>query len=158
MTERRLACTEVDELLVPFLDGELPADEHAAVRTHLEACPACRRLAERRRMTYALLGELSEAPAAPSIWPEVVARTHRIGVRQRVIRRVAVAAALVFSLALAHLGYRYSRASAPDPDLLANLPVVEQYASLSEVGGEGLSEDLDIVQAVVELAQETEDF
>jgi anti-sigma factor RsiW len=158
MMERHLTCAEVDELLVPYMDGELALAEHAAVAAHMAACPACRRVERQHRRAWTLLEELPAAPTAPSVWPEVVARTHRIGARVRLVRRIAVAAALVFSVALVHFGYQRFTATAPDPHLLANLPVVEQYASLCDAGGEGLSEDLDIVQAVVELAQETEDF
>ncbi len=160
MMERRCLCAECAELLVPYLDGELPPDEAAAVAAHLAVCPACSRAADEHRRAWALLADLPGVAGAESIWPRVIARTHRIAVRARVLRRVAAAAA-AFAAAVTLFYFvsgRDNSAALPDPDLLVHLPVVEQYASLSDAGGEGLGEDLDIVQAVFELAQETEDF
>ena len=37
----RMDCTEVQDLLPPYVDDELPADERRAVAGHLAACPAC---------------------------------------------------------------------------------------------------------------------
>ncbi len=38
----RMDCGEVRELLQAYEDGELPADERAAIAGHLEGCPDCR--------------------------------------------------------------------------------------------------------------------
>ncbi|MBP7750254.1 MAG: zf-HC2 domain-containing protein [Planctomycetes bacterium] len=158
--ERTGLCAECAELLVPYIDGELPPEEAAAVAAHLAVCPACSRAADEHRRAWALLADLPGAPAVDSLWPRVAARSRRIAARARVLRRVAAAAAALaaaFTLFYFVSG-RDNSAALPDPDLLVHLPVVEQYASLDEAGGEWLGEDLDLVQAVFELTQEIEDF
>ena len=36
-------CSKCEEMLQPFLDRELTADEHATAKRHLDACEYCRR-------------------------------------------------------------------------------------------------------------------
>ena len=53
------------EELMASLDGEVAADRHREIRTHLEACAACSALAEQLRLpTAALAGWSVEAPPA----------------------------------------------------------------------------------------------
>jgi anti-sigma factor RsiW len=44
-----MKCADCVEVLTPFIDGELPADEAAEVREHLQSCAACTR--EHRRLS-----------------------------------------------------------------------------------------------------------
>jgi anti-sigma factor RsiW len=53
-----------------YLDGELAADERAAVEAHLAACAACRTELERFRATLGQLGGL-RARAPGSLLPDV---------------------------------------------------------------------------------------
>ena len=39
-------CSRIEELLAPYLEGDLPADERRAVDAHLESCAECRRSLE----------------------------------------------------------------------------------------------------------------
>lgn len=41
-----MTCWRVENLLVPFLEGELPEAERAAVEGHIEQCDACREMAD----------------------------------------------------------------------------------------------------------------
>lgn len=40
-------CWRIENLIVPFLEGELPAPEESAIAGHLEICPPCAALVER---------------------------------------------------------------------------------------------------------------
>ena len=44
-----MQCSELDPLVVPFVDGEVAAAEDADVRAHLAACPPCRARVEAER-------------------------------------------------------------------------------------------------------------
>lgn len=52
---------EARRLLSPLLDGEVPPRKEAALRAHLERCPACRRI---RRQLEAAEGLLRGLPAS----------------------------------------------------------------------------------------------
>lgn len=57
---RDLTCTEVVELVTDHLEGVLPADERAAMETHLGSCEGCRIVLEEARDTIRLTGMLTE--------------------------------------------------------------------------------------------------
>jgi anti-sigma factor RsiW len=75
-------CRRTIELLAPYVDRKLEADEHAAVDRHLEACPPCRRIAERERGGRLVLqhesARLRAEPLPPGLRPrcEALARQH----------------------------------------------------------------------------------
>jgi anti-sigma factor RsiW len=56
-----MECAEVAERLWEYLDGELPAEEAAAVGRHLAGCAACR---PRCRRDRAFLARLAAARPA----------------------------------------------------------------------------------------------
>lgn len=53
-----MVCEQVRNELSAYLDGELALPEAAAVRDHVDACPACREVLEELRATIGLLGGL----------------------------------------------------------------------------------------------------
>jgi anti-sigma factor RsiW len=53
-----LTCQEVVELVTEYLEGTLPASEHARFEAHLAACEGCTRYLEQMRATLRTLGAL----------------------------------------------------------------------------------------------------
>ncbi len=51
-------CNEVQELLPVYIEASLASAEAASVRTHLSACPACRREEQLLSLTWNALGAL----------------------------------------------------------------------------------------------------
>jgi predicted anti-sigma-YlaC factor YlaD len=147
------ACQGVQYLIVPYLDGELEPEDALRVEEHLERCPECRRnLAEHRSLTR-LLGELPESPTR-SVALTVFARLEKTRFRRQVARWTSWAAAIAVSVSAAWFCYR-TYVIAPEQELIENLGVVEEIASLATVGGADLASDLEIVHVVYELSQET---
>ena len=60
-------CAECRQMLSPFEAGELDATAVQLVRSHVAACPACRRLLAALRATDVLLEELPDEPPARSL-------------------------------------------------------------------------------------------
>jgi anti-sigma factor RsiW len=61
-SEARLTCGEVERMVDPWLDGEFDGHDQAELLRHLEACPGCRALSDRRGRERALLrAKLREA-------------------------------------------------------------------------------------------------
>jgi anti-sigma factor RsiW len=142
----------MEDLLIPFLDGELTPEEARCVKEHLAGCQACARVLEEHRRLFGLLLELPEAPRARG-GDRAVAARRVAGVRKAATRWVAAAAAVLLALTLLWFGYRTSVTEA-DGEPIPDLPVVEEIVSLYEVGGEDLVKDIEIVHAVFELSQE----
>lgn len=89
-----MKCSEFDNQVQDWLDGELNADQAAALQAHAEACPACRaRAGEFRALRAALAG--MPAPALSSERAERLLKTARP--RRRM--HPALAAAAAFALA-----------------------------------------------------------
>ena len=56
-------CEKYMELMSQMLDGELPAEQAEALRTHIETCPECRQVyGAFQNVSEALSGELTEPP------------------------------------------------------------------------------------------------
>lgn len=90
--DRDPTCAAAQEVLVEYLDGELPQAAAEQVRSHLAGCPACRRQAGRLDRSLALLVDTWPAimEAAERHAPQRAARS-RVG-RPRTWRLTAVAA------------------------------------------------------------------
>lgn len=143
-------CKRIKDELVAYLDGELGESAAAAVRGHLERCPACKLDLERLSAAGSILGEIRDIePSA-----DFTARTMRRALdapqlrvsRSALMRRLvpAVAAAVV----LVALGLWLLSPSGPesteslDPvemeiveniDILENLELLEDLDLLSEL-------------------------
>src|SRR5215212_11387162 len=48
-------CQEIDPLVTPFVDGELPESERRLVEDHLSACPPCHSRVAAERTVHALI-------------------------------------------------------------------------------------------------------
>jgi anti-sigma factor (TIGR02949 family) len=57
VADRIKDCGDLDERLTPFVDGEAPPADRAAVGAHLAACPPCRRHADEERHARDLVRE-----------------------------------------------------------------------------------------------------
>ncbi len=55
-------CTRVQECFIDYQDGTLPADESAALRTHLASCPTCQREWSALQEMSRKLDALAESP------------------------------------------------------------------------------------------------
>jgi predicted anti-sigma-YlaC factor YlaD len=60
------ACTRIQELLSEELDGDLTAALRGELGSHLEACPACRRL---RDALHEVVSTLRREPVPEPSWP-----------------------------------------------------------------------------------------
>ena len=54
-----LSCREIVELVTDYLEGDLDADNNAALEAHLDVCPGCQRYVEQIRETVTTLGDVS---------------------------------------------------------------------------------------------------
>ena len=63
--EDGMTCRELVELLTDYLEGALPAAEHADLEAHLAECPGCAEYLAQMRLTVRLSGRLGEAPMLP---------------------------------------------------------------------------------------------
>ncbi len=74
-------CSGIEELLVPYLEGDLSADECRAVDAHVASCAECRRSLETFMSIEEALGHLKET--VPS-WKTAEARfSRRAGLAKR---------------------------------------------------------------------------
>jgi predicted anti-sigma-YlaC factor YlaD len=55
-----LTCQELVELVTDYLEGTLPAEDHAHFEDHLGRCPGCQMYLDQVRTTIALTGRLTE--------------------------------------------------------------------------------------------------
>jgi len=58
-------CRAAEELITGYVDGELTADELAAIDEHLAGCPACRERVVHERQTKELVGGSHREESAP---------------------------------------------------------------------------------------------
>ena len=77
MADRIKSCTELDERLTPFVDGEATPADTAAVGAHLDACPPCRKHADDERSARDLVRE-HRAGLCPPAPPSLRARCDRL--------------------------------------------------------------------------------
>mgnify|MGYP000345574540 CR=1 FL=1 len=70
-------CEDSLEQISRRLDGDLNAQEQAALEEHLAACPQCRALARELAELHQLMGELEETPAPDTLAPSVMAAIRR---------------------------------------------------------------------------------
>jgi anti-sigma factor RsiW len=68
-----LACQELVELVTDYLEGQLPAAEHARFDEHIAACDACTRYLEQMRVTIIALGHLPPESLSPEAERDLLA-------------------------------------------------------------------------------------
>jgi anti-sigma factor RsiW len=55
-----IVCRELVELVTPYLEDALPADERALVEQHLASCDGCTAYVQQMRLTIRAIGHVSE--------------------------------------------------------------------------------------------------
>ena len=68
-----IVCRELVELVTPYLENVLPADERALVDRHLDECDGCRTYLDQMRMTIRAIGHVPEEPITSQTREEVLA-------------------------------------------------------------------------------------
>jgi hypothetical protein len=72
-----MKCDRIEELLSPYLEGELEAAEKALVEGHLRTCRACRLLAAALNETRGALAGFPELEVSPSLKTKLYAIPER---------------------------------------------------------------------------------
>ena len=143
---KKESCQTIQELLIPYLDGELSAEEKKQVREHLESCAVCRERLEEHAALWRLLGAFP-AGIEVNLWPRIQLDLRKEEQRSRFRWFCrACAALLLFSFCLwfgQNRGFFSPQGS--DSELLA------EYRALAEVNGQDLLNDLELVDLAYEL-------
>jgi len=74
---RRLNCRKIQEMLPPYLGGELSEREAREVEEHLRACAGCRASLKEWERCFHLLGNVPRVEAPPQLWQKIRARLPR---------------------------------------------------------------------------------
>ncbi|MDD8027372.1 MAG: zf-HC2 domain-containing protein [Acidobacteriota bacterium] len=72
-----MICDKVQNLLSPYLDGELAPRERAEVDAHLAACPECAGLAARMRAAVAAFAAFPDVDPSPALRRRLLAIPER---------------------------------------------------------------------------------
>ena len=106
------ACETIRDDLVAYLDGELPADQAAGIRAHLEACAACRKESSALESSWRALESLTaaqpEVGSSRTLALEILdavsredARISRPWGTRQLVAALAMAAAVLLVLSIA---------------------------------------------------------
>ena len=68
-----IVCRELVELVTPYLEGVLPANEVEAIERHLDGCNGCRTYVEQMRQTIRAMGPIPHEPITSKTRDEVLA-------------------------------------------------------------------------------------
>ncbi len=163
-------CNEIKRLIPIFLDGELEADAHQRVESHLDICAACRSEARALQSAWEMLGELDDIQPDPDyrtrFWARVAGQTSQQEkiydyIKSRFLNRRLVpalaAAGLILGVALVAT-YKYyqppptdgriAELSNVDLDMLDNIDLVENFDLIREIE---LLSDLEIIEGLDEM-------
>jgi RNA polymerase sigma-70 factor (ECF subfamily) len=80
-----LICGGQLDLLMDYIDNELPAELQAPVHDHIEGCPACYSLRDTYRMTIGVPRAIAELTAADDVPSDWIAETTRMAGARRAI-------------------------------------------------------------------------
>jgi hypothetical protein len=75
MSDRTVRCEELEVVLCDYLDGTLDATQLEAVTLHLDACPACREMADDVSGAIQFMGRVSEVTPPPELITRIVLET-----------------------------------------------------------------------------------
>ncbi|MBQ9346246.1 MAG: zf-HC2 domain-containing protein, partial [Oscillibacter sp.] len=131
MSGERKAC-EYTALLDAFVDGELPEDQAARLREHLDSCPACRSylddiLAIREAFPTVEDTQVPEG-FADRVLDKLPARVTVLPTRRRMLRRAALPVAASLALILALRGVWLTGGMNAEDVMSRTLPTVEEAA------------------------------
>ena len=62
-----MTCRQLVELLIDFLDGELPEERRRHLEEHLQFCPPCLTYLETYKVTIQLTRRLPDTPPPPEL-------------------------------------------------------------------------------------------
>jgi anti-sigma factor RsiW len=62
-----MTCRELVELLIDFLDGDLPEERRRILETHLSLCEPCLKYLETYKVTIKLTRRLPDVPLPPGL-------------------------------------------------------------------------------------------
>jgi anti-sigma factor RsiW len=68
-----IVCKELVELVTPYLEDVLPANERAAIDRHLADCDGCHTYVEQMRQTIRAIGHVPHEPITSKTRDEVLA-------------------------------------------------------------------------------------
>jgi len=74
-----ISCREFVELLIDFLDGELPEERRLIIEYHIRKCPPCNAYLETYKTTIRLTRSLPCAPPPPELWERLRAAMREEG-------------------------------------------------------------------------------
>ncbi len=148
------SCADFKELIILYCDGELEEHQRAEVETHLARCPSCRNYLNEQRLIWSLMDSLPGAEPT-DLWPRISFARQRMLRTSRFLQWASAAAAalVLVSMTLWSFSAFSNRNRLPEPELLEQLDMVEEYASLVEVGGEDLLDHPDILNITFELSR-----
>jgi anti-sigma factor RsiW len=86
-----MTCREVDELITPFIDGECPEAERAALVAHLQTCDVCRRRVDAESTAKQVLHAHATVARTMGVAPSWRPRVFRLGQPPLPIRGAALA-------------------------------------------------------------------
>ena len=81
-----MSCKNTIWKVVPYVDGELPTEEHEDVATHLSECPECAKMAEEFGTLDRIAGRDTAPPVSSDEWANML---HNVTSRGRHARPVA---------------------------------------------------------------------
>ena len=161
-----MKCDEIKQLLIAYLDGELSAEQAAAVQQHLADCPDCAREHRLLQCTWEMLLEDDDVEPSPdfarNFWHRVRgAEPHEeLSVppgqaRARLRRVLTWAPALAAGFTIAFLAgwfvggagqqngtdaaFLHDYEMIQEIDLLENLPVLQVADINADINGEGVN-------------------
>jgi anti-sigma factor RsiW len=73
ITREDITCKELVELVTEYLDGALPAEDHAFFAQHIAGCDGCAVYVDQIRLTIAAAGKVTENSIAPAVRAELLA-------------------------------------------------------------------------------------
>jgi len=158
-------CSEIIKLIPLYLDGELEADEHLHVQSHLDACTECRREARAIQATWEMIDELDDIQPDPNFqtrfWSRVANQTSWQEKFLNDIKDLIFDRRLVPALAAAGLilcvssvaTYKYIQTSSSDGfmaefsdadlDMMDNIDLAENFDLIRNID---LISDLEIIE------------
>jgi len=97
-----MSCGELNDLLYPFVDGELSVEQNVGLLKHLELCPPCAARVARERDLRGLVERAAQEPAGPEVQTLVGAALDRaeaeVPAPRSLTRWLSLAAGLLLAL------------------------------------------------------------